>query len=135
MLFVALAGMIGVLVRYSINFVTLTFNGVILSTFVVNSVGSYAIGLFFQCWQTGKLSHEAYIIITAGFVGGLTTFSGYALNLAAMVYNQHMLSKDIWCLIAYLLLMPVCGMGLVLLGMLSVSNASNAFNNCNNNAI
>ena len=50
-------------------------------TFAVNLIGSLIIGLVFG-WilQKSKLSNDTLLLIVAGFCGGFTTFSAFALE-------------------------------------------------------
>jgi CrcB protein len=123
---VAIAGALGVIVRYAFNFWHVELYGIIVSTLLVNGIGSYVIGLCWELWQQKRLSQETYIIVAGGFVGGLTTFSGYALNLALLTAfaksdgKPHNRQNEIVSLVIYALLMPWLGMGLVTLGILTV---------------
>jgi CrcB protein len=119
-IFVAISGLAGVLTRYSINFWTTSWHGVILSIFTVNAIGSYIIGLLWKLWQIDKISQDTYIILSAGFLGGITTFSGYSLNLSLMAYAATGNVDQICAVISYAVLMPLVGLGLVVLGMMSV---------------
>jgi CrcB protein len=53
-------------------------------TFVVNVVGSFALGLLFS---SGGLSSHAYLAVGVGFLGALTTFSSFA-------WETHRLAED-----------------------------------------
>lgn len=58
-----------------------TTTGFPWGTFAVNIIGSLIIGLVFG-WilQKSKLSNDTLLLIVAGFCGGFTTFSAFALE-------------------------------------------------------
>jgi len=58
-----------------------TASGFPWGTFAVNLIGSLIIGLVFG-WvlQKSKLSNDSLLLIVAGFCGGFTTFSAFALE-------------------------------------------------------
>lgn len=107
---VALSGGCSVLVRFLANFWATEFNGIVLSTFVINNLGSFLIGVFYKLFSFRVIEHETYIILCAGFLGGLTTFSGYTLNLALLC------KENITFLLLYGFLMSWLGMCFTLLG-------------------
>lgn len=58
-------------------------------TFVVNIVGCFLIGLFYQCSERWGLSGEMRLLLTTGFCGGLTTFSTFSYEGISLVNNGH----------------------------------------------
>jgi CrcB protein len=79
-LLVALAGAIGTLLRFWIH--SLFGAGAFpLATLTVNLGGSLGIGLLFGVDAARGVDPTLRTIVAAGFLGGLTTFSGFALDL------------------------------------------------------
>ena len=116
-IYVCLFGLLGVAARYSFNFWKREAHGVIVSTMIVNLVGSLIIGLMWELWQRKKIPHEWYIITCAGFLGGLTTFSGYALNLAQLTGYESTNGFQIASFLLYAFIAPFAGTVAVVLGI------------------
>lgn len=119
-LYVGLAGALGVMTRYAFNLWDKVYLGIILSTVIINMIGSLLIGIFWELYSIGKISKDAYVTLAAGFLGGFTTFSGYALNLA--LYTQNGSKDPIYMFVIYAIAAPSIGMSMVLLGMYLVKS-------------
>lgn len=79
-LLVGAAGFLGTVVRYLTSVTVasqIPLAGV--GTFTVNLVGSFLIGLAYAL-ALSKLSSEALTVITAGFLGGFTTYSAFSME-------------------------------------------------------
>lgn len=74
LLLVAVGGALGTLLRFTIG--SLLDDDWPVGTFVVNVVGSFALGLF-SAWSLGE---HAYALLGTGFCGGLTTYSAFAVQ-------------------------------------------------------
>lgn len=72
----AIVGAFGVLARILTNQMIVSP----FSTLVVNVAGSFLIGVFYALFRLGNLSEGVFVVLAAGFLGGLTTFSGFALE-------------------------------------------------------
>ena len=82
LLLVFLGGGAGSALRYLVGKnLNPTVTGFPWGTFAVNLIGSLIIGLVFG-WilQKSKLSNDTLLLIVAGFCGGFTTFSAFALE-------------------------------------------------------
>lgn len=53
-------------------------------TMLVNVIGSFCIGLLFVS-QAHKISINSSLFVTAGFLGGFTTFSAFSLDVLKLV--------------------------------------------------
>ena len=61
-----------------------------LSTFLINAVGSLAIGAVYALsTERGLIGKETALYVTVGFLGGFTTFSAYALQTLLLVRHGH----------------------------------------------
>ncbi len=81
---VAIGGMLGTLVRHAVGHWTRGFGSqwLPLATLGVNIVGCLAIGLLFR-WTIERDLHGTWwdVAIRVGFLGGLTTFSTFGLDV------------------------------------------------------
>ena len=80
LLFVALGGALGSVVRYVVSrsFSGVETGGFPFATFVVNVVGCLILGFVSTlAAREGVMSDAVKVLITVGFCGGLTTFSTF----------------------------------------------------------
>ena len=87
-LYVALGGALGAVGRYLVAMQALRWFGPQLpvGTFVVNVVGSFALGLlveFLALRTTVTPEIRAFLVI--GVLGGFTTFSAFSLDMSLMI--------------------------------------------------
>lgn len=81
------------------------------TTFGVNIVGSFLIGLFYAVSAKFNLSDEVRLLLTAGLCGGFTTFSTFSND------NLIMLRNGEWFLcLVYVILSVTLGIAACLLG-------------------
>lgn len=111
---VALGGMTGALMRHGITTLLGLFGShwAPIATLVVNTVGCFAIGALFS-WSFSQQLHSHWLTIgvRVGLLGGLTTFSSFALD-AIQAWN-HRPANSVLLVIAHLAL----GLVALLLGM------------------
>ena len=80
---VVIGGGIGSLFRYWISLLAAFLFGTAFpyGTLIVNLLGCFVIGVVFSLAQhTGLITPVARLFIITGFLGGLTTFSSYAIE-------------------------------------------------------
>jgi len=79
-LFVGLGGFFGSIGRYFIYqyFLKLVPGIQPMGTLVVNVLGSFLLGLLIHA--TSKMDRSLYLLLTAGFCGGFTTFSTFSFE-------------------------------------------------------
>ena len=94
-LFVALGGSIGAVLRYLISLLMLqVFSGFPFGTLVVNILGSFLMGVIFALGQVSELSPEIKAFIGVGMLGALTTFSTFS-NESLLLMQEGFLVKAI----------------------------------------
>lgn len=109
-LLVALGGASGALLRSGADALTARLGiAAPIGTLAVNVCGSFAAGLIATLIVDQILPDVASPLVLVGFLGGFTTFSAFALQLARMGEGGEMLT-----LIAY-------AVGSILLGLLAAS--------------
>lgn len=81
---VACAGGLGALARYLAD-KSVPPTPFPLSTFLINIVGSFLIGVVYVLGtEKGLLTKDMAAVMAAGFLGGFTTFSAFALQTALL---------------------------------------------------
>lgn len=71
---VAAGGSLGALTRYAVGL----FLPPLVSTFVVNAVGCFALGYLLRTYRLGGVSEEVRLVAATGFLSSLTTYSTFA---------------------------------------------------------
>ncbi|MCL1048264.1 fluoride efflux transporter CrcB [Shewanella abyssi] len=95
-LFVALGGSIGAVLRYLISLLMLQVfgSGFPFGTLVVNILGSFLMGVVYALGQVSEVSPEIKAFIGVGMLGALTTFSTFS-NESLLLMQQGYLVKAI----------------------------------------
>jgi CrcB protein len=104
LLFVFLGGGVGASIRWALQHV-ITFPVAVL---LVNCVGSFFIGYILQKFPA---SHEMKMLIVTGFLGGLTTFSGFSMDVLKFFQTGELFKA-----MAYIFASLFCGILLCYLG-------------------
>ena len=93
---VAIGGAIGSLLRYYLGTINFLSNSVFpMSTFLVNVIGSFVIGvLFFLLKDTNNDYLKSFLMI--GFLGGFTTFSAFTIDVLDLFQNDQYLISVIY---------------------------------------
>lgn len=105
---VALGGMIGSVTRYGVGVLAVRRWGSYwpMATLAVNIVGCFAIGyLVTKAKKEGWLNSEWEIGLRSGFLGGLTTFSAFGLEVTQLWQENRYAG-------AFLILMLNVGVGI-----------------------
>ena len=80
---IGLAGALGTLARFGTNQLsTQLFGQQLWGTVIVNLLGCLLFGLLYALFVAEKLPTKYQVVILTGFLGGFTTFSAYAFEIA-----------------------------------------------------
>lgn len=112
---VFLGGGIGAVLRYLTGFFAVRFLSVnlLVATFAVNIVGCFILGLLFAFFiDRPEINTSLKLALTAGFCGGLTTFSTFSLELFEMLKNAQYMQ-----VLVYLTLSLIIGLLAVWVGV------------------
>ncbi len=94
---VFLGGGIGALLRFAIS----SLISAPLATFLVNIAGSFIIGFLYVYFiDKPSISPVLKFALTAGFCGGLTTFSTFSLEVFKMLANQQFFHAFIYTILS-----------------------------------
>ncbi|QQX82366.1 fluoride efflux transporter CrcB [Shewanella sp. KX20019] len=95
-LFVALGGSIGAVLRYLISLLMLQVfgSGFPFGTLMVNILGSFLMGVVYALGQVSEVSPEVKAFIGVGMLGALTTFSTFS-NESLLLMQEGYLVKAI----------------------------------------
>ena len=110
---VAGLGALGSLMRFGLGLALgrLTVTGSVWPTFVVNLLGSLAMGLVIGAW--GSISPRS-VAVTVGLLGGFTTYSAFAYGTVALLEQRAYLSAAAYVLATVLGCALACAAGLAL---------------------
>ena len=90
---IGLAGAFGTLSRFGINQLSeQVFGRHHWSTVIINLLGCLLFGFFTALFVTEKLPMQYRVILLTGFLGGFTTFSAYAFEIADFLENDRYLA-------------------------------------------
>lgn len=95
LLFVFLGGGIGSTLRFIVSMMwrhmslNPQYEGILFPwpTFVVNIIGCFLIGLFYEYSQQWNITPEVRLLLTTGFCGGFTTFSTFSYEGMALLHE------------------------------------------------
>lgn len=69
-----------------------------MSTFIVNIIGSFAIGLVFALAAKGDISKEFQLFLATGVLGGFTTYSAFSNETFSLMRDGHLVFALIYIL-------------------------------------
>tara|TARA_B100000686_G_scaffold79068_1_gene85245 strand:+ start:2773 stop:3150 length:378 start_codon:yes stop_codon:yes gene_type:complete len=119
---VAFGGALGSVIRYFTELVCkrFTLNAIPIGTIMVNIIGSFLIGYSMQYLLSRNIATEEYRrFIMTGFLGGLTTFSSFSLEILQMLQDG-----KLFLAVSYVFLSITIGLLAVWLGISIASNSS-----------
>ena len=85
--FVAFGGAVGSVVRY-LTSQLINFKKFPLSTFTVNIIGSFLIGILMGYISKQMNAQNWQLLLVTGFCGGFTTFSAFSWEIVLMLQQQ-----------------------------------------------
>lgn len=101
-------GVLGVLSRYFVDsyFAKKTTTAFPIGIFTVNLVGCFLIGILFSLTKKQILTSEQAQVFSIGFLGALTTFSTFSMDVFKLIFvnGQYALGS------AYLIISPLAGL-------------------------
>ena len=118
LLYVGIGGFLGAISRYEITLICNKYiNSIIpIGTLLVNILGGLLIGFIMQLsTDTNYIPPDLKVLLTTGFMGGLTTFSTFSYESLAL-FNQekyssaiiNILSNSILSILAVFIGMYIC---------------------------
>lgn len=88
-LYIALGGAIGSVLRYLTSQVLSKYEGFPYGTFAANAIGCLLIGLFFGYFEKqNALSQDLKFFLITGLCGGYTTFSTFSNENIQLLHNN-----------------------------------------------
>jgi fluoride exporter len=112
-LWVALMGAVGSVARYGAGLLgARLFGGIPAGTFAVNLIGSAAIGFVMSAFAArGALESPARVALTAGLLGGFTTYSAFCYETWVYVERGAYLAAATYIAVTLLACLLGCGIG------------------------
>jgi CrcB protein len=98
-LLVGIGGVLGCLARFAVsNLVGSTSNGFPLAIFVINVIGSTAMGVFVGVLAktTPQFQNEIRLFFAVGVLGGFTTFSSFSLDAITLIERGDILLAGLY---------------------------------------
>ncbi len=116
MLFIAIGGALGSLMRYILSGLmqNLIGYGFPWGTLAVNMIGCFFMGFVWNFIHNGFLPASLNVLISVGFIGALTTFSTFGIETVHLFYE----GKGLLAL-GNIAFSVVCGLLLVYIGILT----------------
>jgi fluoride exporter len=122
LLYIGLAGALGSVCRHLLGtLVQRASDGSFpYGTLAVNVIGSLFMGLVMAVFALrGQLDSPLRLTLTAGFLGGFTTYSAFAFETIQLIERQHVASAAVYVAATLLLAGAACATGLALVRWLS----------------
>jgi len=114
-IWVFLAGGLGSAARYAIGLSAAAAFGVGFpyGTLIVNLTGCFALGMVVQLAIAGAWHSDVRAALAAGFLGGFTTYSAFALETVQLAESGHAASAAAYVALTLVAGLAACWAGLV----------------------
>ncbi|MDR1385571.1 MAG: fluoride efflux transporter CrcB [Planctomycetaceae bacterium] len=90
---IGFAGACGTLARFGVNqFTAKALGDYPYGTVIVNVAGCFLFGFLTSIFSAGRIGVQYKVILLTGFLGGFTTFSAYAYEIADFLEHQRYLA-------------------------------------------
>ena len=110
---IALGGALGAVCRYLIVEKFFDDGKFPFSTLLVNSIGSFLMGIFFVFLVDNNVfSTEIYDFIFIGFLSAFTTFSAFAFEVYYLAHNQNILIALLYIIASVILCVTMVFLGI-----------------------
>jgi CrcB protein len=122
LIYIALAGALGSVCRHLAGTAVQRASGAAFpsGTLAVNVVGAFCIGLVMALFALrGQLDSPLRLTLTAGFLGGFTTYSAFAFETVQMVERQEFGAAILYVVATLIAAGVACALGLALVRWLS----------------
>lgn len=117
-LYIALGGALGSVLRYLTSLAMSKYEGFPYGTLIANTIGCFAIGLFFGYFEKQNvLSQDLKFFLITGLCGGYTTFSAFSNENIQLIQNN-----QIGTAFFYTVISIVIGFSMTYLGLLITKN-------------
>lgn len=101
-LFVAIGGGLGSIIRYLISFL-LANKSLPIATFSINIFGSLLIGLLMGLLLKQSIHNNWQLLLVTGFCGGFTTFSTFSWDTIQLMQQQRFSTAFIYAFVSLFL--------------------------------
>lgn len=115
-LFVALGGATGAVCRYALQLAASGLIGKYYPTLAINLIGCLVIGILWAVIGTCNTPAWFHRLLIAGFLGGFTTFSSFALDTVTMLQTGRFIQASIYTGISVAGGIILCAAGMRLTG-------------------
>jgi CrcB protein len=121
LVYIALAGGAGSVCRHLAGVAMQRVGGALpYGTFLINVTGSFCMGVVMALFALrGQLHSPLCVALTAGFLGGFTTYSAFAFETIELVENDRLIAAGAYVLMTLLVAALACAGGLALVRRLS----------------
>ncbi|MCC6817395.1 MAG: fluoride efflux transporter CrcB [Bacteroidia bacterium] len=117
LILVIIGGGLGAVLRYIMSFLFMKLEGHTFpwSTFAVNVIGCFLIGILTALAIKFKWNESTILFIMTGLLGGFTTFSAFSLEFFDLIRNNHTQMAFIYFGLSNFVGIGLCALGYYLI--------------------